>query len=91
MGRNRHHCQKNGLYVFVEVKTLAFRSLPYYYNNNLKPEDQMTQRKIEHLKRSVLFYLNKKKIEGDYRCDLIAIQLFLPNKKYRLRHYQSIF
>lgn len=73
--------------IFVEVKTLIQKSLS---SQNLKPEDQMTNLKIQHLQTSILHYLNKNKITKDYRVDLISINLYPRFKKYQLRHYKNI-
>ncbi|MCX8015787.1 MAG: YraN family protein [Patescibacteria group bacterium] len=73
--------------VFIEVKTLIQKSPSL---SNLKPEDQMTNHKIQHLQKSILHYLNKNKINGDYRVDLISVELYPQSKKYHLRHYKNI-
>lgn len=73
--------------IFIEVKTLMQKSP---HSQNLKPEDQMTNFKIQHLQKSILYYLNKYKIQKDYRVDLITIELYPRYRKYRLRHYKNI-
>lgn len=73
--------------VFIEVKTLIQKSPSLL---NLKPEDQITNRKIQHIQKSILYYLNKNKINRDYRVDLISIELYPKSKKYSLHHYKNI-
>ena len=77
------------LLVFVEVKTIINYNF-HLKNAFLKPEDQMTFKKLNNLNKTVLHYLNKNHLENDYRLDLIAIEINPETKKYRLRHFKGI-
>ena len=81
--------------VFVEVKTMTDNG-----DNGLQPENQLTQAKLEKLKRTASLYaghfqnlINDKK---GWRIDLIAIDLNLASgltkdgKDCDTRHYENI-
>ncbi|HRY76873.1 MAG TPA: hypothetical protein P5524_01780 [Candidatus Paceibacterota bacterium] len=57
---------------------------------NLTPEDQMTQGKIKKLNRTALGYLNHFHIDEERQLDLIAIEIDKEKRKYRLRHLKQI-
>lgn len=77
------------LLVFVEVKTIINYNF-HLKNAFLKPEDQVTFKKLNNLEKTILHYLNKNHLENDYRLDLIAIEINPETKKYRLRHFKGI-
>jgi Predicted endonuclease distantly related to archaeal Holliday junction resolvase len=77
------------LLVFVEVKTIINYNF-HLKNAFLKPEDQVTFKKLNNLEKTILHYLNKNHLENDYRLDLIAIEINPEIKKYRLRHFKGI-
>jgi len=77
------------LLVFVEVKTIINRNFNFK-NASLKPEDEVTLKKLNNLNKTILHYLNKNHLENDYRLDLIAIEINPETKKYRLRHFKGI-
>lgn len=77
-------CQKDDTLVFVEVKTR--RTATYG-----QPEESVTYRKIEHLRRAAQIYLNKS--DHDYykeiRFDVISIML--KGNKTDIRHIKAAF
>lgn len=79
--------KKNGMLIFVEVKTLKQNS------SELLPEDEMTNFKIKKLKKIVEYFTlnNSKLINQKYgwQIDLIAIQL-TDDTNYIIRHYENI-
>jgi len=82
--------QKKNDLVFVEVKTIAYYRFPQTKNPSLLPEDEITTKKINNLNKTILYYLNKNKIDNSYQLDLITIKIDKTNKKYRLKHYKNI-
>ncbi len=82
--------KKKNVYTFIEVKTIAYKCFPQSQNPYLLPEDQMTTKKIKNLNKTILFYLNKNKINNFYQLDLITIKIDKTNKKYKLKHYKNI-
>jgi len=67
--------------VFVEVKTRTSQKFGY-------PEQSFDFRKKERFKAAILRYIYESDYQGDWRADLIAIEL--KNRKAFLRHYQSV-
>ena len=72
---------KKGLLIFVEVKTRTSWQFGY-------PETAMTDQKKQRLNLAVNRCLYQMDYQGDFRVDLIAIDL--RGRQARLRHYQSI-
>ncbi|MCJ7702346.1 MAG: YraN family protein [Anaerolineales bacterium] len=64
--------QKEGVMVFVEVKTRRTRSYGY-------PEEGVTPKKREHLIHSALAYLrDHPEVDGEWQIDVIAIETRYP-------------
>jgi len=79
---------KNGLLVFVEVKTLG--GLFFDSAKELQPEDHMTVSKIKRFRRAAEAYANAHSAlitEQGYRLDLISICLGDTKK---IIHYENI-
>jgi len=77
--------------VFVEVKTLR-RGLGQAPEESLQPEDQLTQAKLEKLKRTASLYaghypelINDNK---GWRIDLVAI--VISGENHDIKHYENI-
>ncbi len=76
-------CRKNRSLVFVEVKTR--RSTQFG-----APEESITPRKIEHLKKAAMMYLNENQSSfREMRFDIISI--LLMDDKRELRHLEAAF
>lgn len=82
---------KNGILVFVEVKTME-------KNESLKPEDNLTSAKLKKMKRTASIYANSNekllRANRGWRIDLVAIELLtIPVKDvddYSIRHYENL-
>ncbi len=74
---------KNEL-VFVEVKTRCSQNFGY-------PEDSINPKKIDHLQKTINFFLEKNIFfqKYSYRLDVIAIELG-ENKKTLIKHLENI-
>lgn len=76
-------CQKDRSLVFVEVKTR--RSVQFG-----TPEESITPRKIEHLKKAAMLYMNNHPSAfKEMRFDIISI-LFADNER-QINHIEAAF
>jgi len=71
--------KKNGIYYFIEVKTLKSHKI-------FKPEFHYTENKKDKIRKTALFLANKLGIE-EFKSSLIAIELL--NKKAKIRFYEN--
>jgi putative endonuclease len=73
--------------VFIEVKTRQLN-----YANSLNPEEALTSKKVRHLKRAFLSYLNRYNLEDKpWRFDFIAVEIDNLQNEPIIRHYKDIF
>lgn len=76
-------CQKNGVIVFVEVKTRRSQLFG-------SPEEAITRQKIMHIKKVALLYLAENKTSyKEIRFDVITI--LIQGNEPRLNHIQAAF
>jgi putative endonuclease len=76
-------CEKNNIIIFTEVKTRT--STRYGL-----PQEAVTNKKIEHLKKAALIYLNSfNKRYKEIRFDVIAI--LINGQKYEINHIKGAF
>jgi putative endonuclease len=76
--------KKNGLYVFVEVKT---RTSDIYG----EADSAMSARKIKNIKRGASRYILFKKIdENMVRFDFISVDINKIKKSAKIKHYKDI-
>ena len=75
---------KKGKIVFVEVKTIRARP-------NFQPEDQITAKKQNQLRKMTQIYLSAKKLPADapQQIDIIAIELDKDDMVVAMRHHQN--
>ena len=74
-------------WVFFEVKTREGGNL-----NSIFPEEELTTKKIQRLKRIILSYLSLKRLENQpWRFDFVAIELKDFQSKPIIRHYKDEF
>lgn len=74
--------EKNGVFVFVEVKTRASNAFGY-------PEEAVTLSKRQHLLRTVELYQQMKRLTVPCRIDVLAITLH-PNSGNAVLHFEDI-
>ena len=76
--------EKNGTLVFVEVKTMR--------EGELKPEDQITRKKMRNIRKSAEFFVGQNEGLIDekrgWRLDLVAI--IIEEEKNSIVHYENI-
>ena len=68
--------------VFIEVKTRT--NFNYGF-----PSDSVNKVKLNHMKRSIEYYLYKRKL-GDYYIRVDVIEVVLNNGKYKLNHLKNV-
>ena len=74
--------QKNGIYVFVEVKTRKTRTFGY-------PEDSITRTKKEHMVNSAQEYMMTHADDDDiWQIDVISIEVLQPDF-YKIYHFEN--
>ena len=75
---------KKGKIIFVEVKTIRARP-------NFQPEDQITAKKQNQLRKMTQIYLSAKKLPADapQQIDIIAIELDKDDMVVAMRHHQN--
>jgi putative endonuclease len=76
-------CEKDDAIIFIEVRTKT-------NSDYILPEESITSKKIEHLKKSSLEFLSNSK--GKYKnikFEFIGI-LFLTDENYKLNHLRDI-
>lgn len=77
--------QKGKEMVFVEVKTVSI-------DRGYDPVEQITPRKLIHLKNVINGYLSYRKVKPNqvYRLDFVGIIVDMSNKPIKIDHRQSI-
>lgn len=76
-------CRKNNQLIFVEVKTRTGNKFGY-------AEEAFDYNKQQRFQKAVNRYLAEKRYDGDWRIDLIAIQIDKKRKKAYLKHFMSM-
>ncbi len=74
--------QEEGQVVFIEVKTRSSA-------RSGLPEDSFTRGKAQRMRRAVLAYISKKRIEN-FRIDVVAIDCGLHVDKVVIRHHRAV-
>jgi putative endonuclease len=96
--------KKNGVLIFVEVKTLLrpdsfwategqapSSDMGQGTRSEWEPELHFTSDKMRKMQRTIRAYLKDKRIiDIDYQLDLIAIELGQDNIVKDIRHYENI-
>lgn len=76
-------CAKNRAIIFVEVKTR--NSIKYGY-----PEEAITRKKMEHIRKAALLYLNESNTAySEIRFDVITI--LINDKEQKINHIENAF
>ena len=72
--------KKDGIYVFIEVKT---RSTSFYGN----PEEAITKAKKDNILEAVELYLEEKNIDSEIRIDVVT--LILKENSHSITHLED--
>jgi len=75
--------QIGGVTIFVEVKTRSTQAYGY-------PEEAVTDKKRIHLIETSQAYLQAHPdLDGDWRIDVIAVQILKDNPKPQIEHFEN--
>ncbi len=75
-------CKKDGLLIFVEVKT---KTGDYFGS----PEEMISRGKLQRVRNMATMYMNGKLLPC--RIDVVAVVLNSENKLERLTHYENVY
>lgn len=75
--------ETGGRLVFVEVKSVSYGT-PYRAEENVHPQ------KLKRLSRTIQTYLLTKHEEGDWRFDVVVVELDQVSRKAKVRHLEDI-
>lgn len=72
-----------GKLVFVEVKSVSYGTL-YRGEENVHPQ------KLKRLSRTIQSYLMTKQVVGDWRFDVVVVELDSATRRAKIRHLEDI-
>ena len=75
--------ETKGALVFVEVKTVSYGTL-YRGEENVHPQ------KLKRLSRTIQSYLLYTHEEGEWRFDVVVVELDILTKKANIRHLDDV-
>jgi len=79
--------RKTSEFVFIEVKT---RLITDFFS--IMPEEELTSKKIQRLKRVFLSYLSSNKLdEKSWRFDFVAVYFQDLSSSPEIKHYKDVF
>lgn len=77
-------CQEKDTIIFVEVRTRTRQ-------DDFTPEDSIGPTKQRHVRKAVLYYMNRHfDLEMYYRIDVVAVT-FAPDGKTQIKHIEDAF
>ncbi len=77
--------QKGSRTHFVEVKTVSRRTSDWDEQNSYRPEEQVHQKKLERIGRTIEVYLSEFHVEQEWKFHVITVLLDRETKKARVR------
>lgn len=77
--------QKGSQIHFVEVKTVSRRTFDWDEQNSYRPEEQVHQKKLERIGRTIEVYLSEFHVEQEWKFHVITVLLDRESKKARVR------
>lgn len=85
--------QKGGATHFVEVKTISRENnidVSRKTSGEYRPEDNMHEKKIQRLHRTIQSYIAEHQELGEWQLDLIAVELSIKDKKAYCRVIENV-
>lgn len=82
-----------GVVHFVEVKTISrenFYDVSRKTSDFYRPEENMHPKKIERLHRTIQNFLMEQNIDKQWQLDLVAVDLFIKDKKASCRFIENV-
>jgi|SRR3989338_4529395 len=87
-------CRKNKKLHFIEVKTVSRETLPQSVSrethDEYRPEDNVDERKLTRIRRTIEVYLNEKDTKEDWEFHVLGIVLDNVRKTANVRFLQDI-
>ena len=78
---------------FVEVKTVSrenIRDVSRETIDEYRPEENIHQKKLERLSRTIQTYLLEKDYEDEWQFDVIAVFLDIKNREAKCRYIEDV-
>lgn len=75
--------ETGGRLVFVEVKTVS-------YGTSYRGEENVHPQKLKRLSRTIQSYLLTKREEGEWRFDVVVVELDPEARRARVKHLEDI-
>jgi putative endonuclease len=82
--------RENGIIHFVEVKTISRENNHDVSRATYRPEENMHRGKLKRLHRIVETYIEDKQVSEDWQLDLLAVELFIKDKKATCRLIENV-
>lgn len=86
--------KKDRVLHFVEVKTVSRGSIRHALDNSgHRAEDNIHPQKLKRLSRAINSYLSEKTgdVDCDWQCDAVIVDLFVDDKKAKVKYLENIF
>lgn len=77
---------------FIEVKSIigdVSREI-YTQKGSIKPEDNMHQKKMERMARTVETYIADRNVSSEWQVDLVTVIMDMATKKARVKLWEDI-
>ena len=77
----------------MEVKTISRETqnrVSRENNSAYRAEENMHKKKIDRLHRAIQSYIGEFSIKGDWQLDLVAVVLFVKDKKAECRFIENV-
>jgi putative endonuclease len=81
---------KDGVFRFVEVKTISRVKGTGGSRENMSAEDHIHPAKLKKLARTVDLYMSHVKKDADYQIDVVTVELDYSTRKASCRLYEQV-
>ncbi|NQV93283.1 YraN family protein [Candidatus Kaiserbacteria bacterium] len=78
---------------FIEVKTVSrenIRDVSRETIDEYRPEDNLHEKKLKRLSRTIQTYLLEKDYEGEWQFDVVAVFLDIENREAKCRYIEDV-
>lgn len=84
--------RENNITHFVEVKTISRenRENVSHPTSSYRPEENLHGGKLKRLYRIIETYIESNNMEGEWQLDLVAVKLFIKDKKAKCRFIENV-
>ncbi len=81
---------KNGVYRFIEVKSISRVTTSTGNLSNMSAEDHIHPSKIKKIARTVESYMADVKGDYDYQIDVVTVELDTASRRARCKLYEQV-